>query len=88
MRRPATTASTSRPSGLVAVEGTTAHYAKLRVVRTIDAGESIGCAMTLAGYQADTLGIPLSPVSFVTTAGLARLEDWAASDRLLRRLAG
>jgi len=75
-------------AGLVAVEGTTAHYAKLRVVRTIDAGESIGCAMTLAGYQADTLGIPLSPVSFVTTAGLARLEDWAASDRLLRRLAG
>jgi hypothetical protein len=42
----------------------------------------------LAGYQADTLGIPLSPVSFVPTAGLARLEDWAASDRLLRRLAG
>jgi hypothetical protein len=75
-------------AGLVAVEGTTAHYAKLRVTRTIDAGESIGCAMTLAGYQADTLGLPLSPVSFVTTADLARLEDWTASDRLLRRLAG
>jgi hypothetical protein len=75
-------------AGLVAVDGTTAHYAKLRVVRTIDAGGSIGCAMTLAAYQADTLGIPLSPVSFVPTAGLARLEDWAASDRLLRRLAG
>ena len=75
-------------AGLVAVGGTTAHYAKLRVVRTIDAGASIGCAMRLADYRADTLGIPLSPVSFVTTADLARLEDWAASDRLLRRLAG
>jgi hypothetical protein len=51
------------------------------VVRTIDAGASIGCAMRLADYRADTLGIPLSPVSFVTTADLARLEDWAASDQ-------
>jgi hypothetical protein len=75
-------------AGLVAVAGTTAHYAKLRVIRTIDAGESIGCAMRLAEYQADTLGIPLSPASFVPTADLARLEDWEASDRLLRRLAG
>jgi hypothetical protein len=44
--------------------------------------------MRLADYRADTLGIPLSPVSFVTTADLARLEDWAASDQLLRRLGG
>jgi len=75
-------------AGLVAVEGTTAHYAKLRVVRTIEAGALIGCAMRLAEYQADTLGIALSPVSFVTTADLARLEGWEASERLLRRLAG
>ena len=33
-------------------------------------------------------GIPLAPASFVPTADLARLEDWAASDRLLRRLVG
>jgi hypothetical protein len=41
----------------------------------------------LADYQADTLGIPLSPVSFVTTADLVRLEGWDARERLLRRLA-
>jgi hypothetical protein len=43
--------------------------------------------MTCTGGGRDDR-IPLSPVSFVTTADLARLEDWAASDRLLRRLAG
>jgi hypothetical protein len=74
-------------AGLIAVEGTTAHYAKLRVVRTIEAGPVLGCALAVAEHKADSLGIPLSPVSFTTTARIAQAEDWAASDRLLRALA-
>jgi hypothetical protein len=74
-------------AGLVAVEGTTAHYAKLRVGRAIDAGGVLACAMSLTEYKADSLGIPLSPVSFVTTVEIARLEGWAASEELLQRLA-
>jgi hypothetical protein len=74
-------------AGLIAVEGTTAHYAKLRVVRTIEAGPVLGCALTVAEHKADSLGIALSPVSFTTTARIAQAEDWAASERLLRALA-
>jgi hypothetical protein len=74
-------------AGLVAVDGTTAHYAKLRVGRVIDAGPVLACALSLAEYKADSLGIPLAPVSFVTTAEIARVEDWARSEELLVRLA-
>ncbi len=73
-------------AGLIAVDGTTAHYAKLRVTRAIDAGPLIGCAMTIAGYKADSLGIPLTPMGFTATEDLARLERWEASGELLRRL--
>lgn len=75
-------------AGLIAVNGTVASYAKLRVTRMLDAGEALGCAMTVTEYKADSLGIPLEPVSFVTTAEIAQMENWDASERLLRRLAG
>jgi hypothetical protein len=74
-------------AGLIAVGATTAHYAKLRVGRVIDAGPALACALSLTDYKADSLGIPLAPVSFVTSAEIARLEDWAASEELLLRLA-
>lgn len=74
-------------AGLIAVNGTVASYVKLRVVRTLDAGQALGCAMTIAEYKADSLGIPLRPVSFVTTAEIAQMESWDASERLLRDLA-
>jgi hypothetical protein len=74
-------------AGLIAIEGTTAHYVKLRVLRTVEAGPVLGCALGVTEHKADSLGIPLSPVSFTATAGIARAEDWAASERLLRALA-
>lgn len=74
-------------ASLIAVDGTVASYVKLRVVRMLDAGQVLGCAMTVAEYKADSLGIPLEPISFVTTAEIAQMESWDASERLLRDLA-
>ena len=74
-------------AGLIAIAGTTAHYAKLRLLRAIDTPAAIGCVMQVTEHKADSLGIPLSPIGFVTTPDIARLEDWNASERLLRRLA-
>lgn len=73
-------------AGLIAVGGSVAHYAKLRLVRTIDAPAALGCALEVTEYKADSLGIPLSPMGFVTTPEIARLEDWEASEQLLRAL--
>lgn len=74
-------------ASLIAVDGTVASYVKLRVVRMLDAGPVLGCAMTIAEYKADSLGIPLEPISFVTTAEIAQTESWETSERLLRDLA-
>jgi hypothetical protein len=74
-------------AGLIAIGGTVAHYAKLSLVRTIDTPAALGCVLRVTEHKADSLGIPLSPIGFVTTAEIARMEDWAASERLMRQLA-
>jgi hypothetical protein len=74
-------------AGLIAIGGTTAHYAKLHVVRSIQSGGALGCGMRVVEFKADSLGISLSPISFATTAEIARLESWEASGQLLRKLA-
>lgn len=74
-------------AGLIAVAGTTAHYAKLSVLRAIETPAAIGCVMRVIEHKADSLGIPLSPIGFVATPKIARLEDWNASRQLLSRLA-
>ncbi|HWG02334.1 MAG TPA: hypothetical protein VG164_10890 [Trebonia sp.] len=55
-------------AGLIAIGGTVAHYAKLSVVRAIDTPAALGCVLRVAEHKADSLGIPLSPIGFVTTA--------------------
>jgi hypothetical protein len=47
----------------------------------------MGCLMQVVEFKADSLGIPLSPISFGATAEIARLEHWEASAELMRRLA-
>jgi hypothetical protein len=74
-------------AGLIAISGTTAHYAKLHMVRSIQSGVALGCGMRVIEFKADSLGIPLSPISFSPTAEIARLESWEASGQLLRELA-
>lgn len=74
-------------AGLIAVAGTIAHYAKLRVLHTIDTPAALGCVLQAVEHKADSLGIALSPIGFVTTPELGSLEDWGASQRLLHALA-
>lgn len=74
-------------AGLIAVGGTTAHYAKLHMVRSIQSAGALGCGMRVIEFKADSLGIPLSPISFPATAEITRLESWEASGQLLRKLA-
>jgi hypothetical protein len=74
-------------AGLIAVDGITAHYAKLQLMRTIQSVEALGCALRVSEFKADSLGVPLSPISFGVTAEIARLDGWEASRQLLRRLA-
>jgi hypothetical protein len=87
---PRTTANLRRDgrAGLIAVGGTVAHYAKLRVVRSIESRGLLGCALAVVEHKADSLGIPLEPIGFRTSAEIARLERWEASAQVLRALAG
>jgi len=74
-------------AGLIAIAGLTAHYAKLRVTRSVEAGDLLGCELELSEYKADSLGIPLSPAEFMASAELAALENWQRSEAVLRLLA-
>ena len=71
---------------LIAVEGSTAHYVKLRVVRSVTAGDLLACVFEVAEHKADSLGIPLTPISYRVGAGLAREEQWDATTDALRLL--
>jgi hypothetical protein len=75
-------------AGLIAVGGTVAHYAKLRVVRRIELHGLLGCALAVVEHKGDSLGIPLRPIGFRTSAEIARLERWEASAQVLRALVG
>lgn len=71
---------------LIAVQGTTAHYVKLRMTRSLTADGLVGCVFEIVQHKRDSLGIPLSPIGFRTTAVLAEQEHWVRTAALLRRL--
>lgn len=71
---------------LIAVHGTTAHYAKLRMTRWLTMDELLGCEFDVVHHKRDSLGIPLAPIGFRTTAEIAEHEHWARTAALLRRL--
>lgn len=71
---------------LVAVEGTTCHTLKLQVVHTVTAGELTGYRFRVAEHHRDSIGIPLSPIVFRTSAELSQAEHWAATRALLEEL--
>lgn len=72
---------------LIAVQGPTAHYAKLRMLHRAEEGRLLGGTFEIVEHKRDSLGIELSPIIFRATASVAEMEHWAASDRLLRALA-
>jgi hypothetical protein len=71
---------------LIAVHGTTAHYAKLRMARSWTADDLLGCEFHVSHHKRDSLGIPLAPIGFHTTAEIAEHEHWVRTAALLRRL--
>jgi hypothetical protein len=72
---------------LIAVREETAHYLKMRLVRSTVAHDLMACVFEVAEHKADSLGIPLTPLSYPVRAEIARAERWdltAAALRLLR----
>jgi hypothetical protein len=73
-------------AALLAVHGTVCHHLKLRMVRSLTVEHVLGCEFIAVQHKRDSLGIPLSPLGFRTTAHLAELEHWRLSAAVLARL--
>lgn len=71
---------------LIVIEGTTAHYFKLRVTRTLETEGRLAAVLQPVDHRPDSLGIPLAPVRFTPTDALAELERWDVSARALAAL--
>jgi hypothetical protein len=63
-------------AALIAVEGRTAHYVKLRVARSMAVHDLLACVFEVVEHKADSLGITLAPVTYEVTAEIARAERW------------
>jgi hypothetical protein len=61
---------------LVVFVADTAHYLKLRAVDSREGEGFTVVAFRVAHHKADSVGIPLRPVSFRTSSDLARFEHW------------
>lgn len=73
-------------AALFAVVDDTAYTCQLRVLdRLVEAG-LVGYRLAVTGHRADSLGIPLSPIGYVTPPELPSVERWTTSARLLDRL--
>lgn len=73
-------------AGLIAVEGTTAHYLKLEAVNFSQDEGLAGMVFRVSDHTADSLGIALDPIRFTPTEEIARSERWDRSQELLNRL--
>ena len=64
---------------LIAVEGDTAHYVKLRLRRRVVSGDLLACVFDVAEHKPDSLGVALTPITYEVTAAIARAERWDAT---------
>jgi hypothetical protein len=89
MAAPTTRANLHRTglATLLAVGGTTAHSVKLRVRRAVETEGLLAAELDVVSHKADSLGIPLSPITFVATEAVARQEHWERTERALAVLA-
>jgi hypothetical protein len=71
---------------LIAVGGQTAHYVKLRLVRSEVTHDLLACVFEVVDHIADSLGIPLTPIGYTADAGIARAERWDLTGDALRAL--
>ena len=75
---------------LVVVGGQSAYYLSLRAGATLaeDDGRTLAVSFAVEATEADTLGIPLRPMMFQSSAYVRDRERWADNRALLNRLAG
>jgi hypothetical protein len=71
---------------LIAIGPVTAHYLKLIAVNVLSGADRDAYLFGIAEHKADSLGIPLSPITFRTTDEIARAERWLASRSELDRI--
>jgi hypothetical protein len=61
---------------LLAAEGTTLHSLKLDVTSSVEHEGVLAVALALVDHRADSLGIELTPLSFMPPPEIAQLERW------------
>lgn len=66
--------------------GDTVHHCKLGVLRARDSHGVLLVAFEPLEHKADTLGIPLEPMTFVASPWIASLEHWDETAVMLRSL--
>jgi hypothetical protein len=72
---------------LLVASGTTLHTCRLALARSLDHDGVLAAALDVIGHEADSLGIPLAPLSFVPPADLAVRERWDVTAAALAALA-
>jgi hypothetical protein len=77
-----------RRGQLVVVGGEATYYLSLRAGTTLeeDDGETLAVSFTVEATETDTLGIPLRPMMFQSSAYVRDRERWDDNRALLRRL--
>lgn len=85
---PGTRANLRRSAGalILVTLGDTVHHCKLGVLRAHESHGVLLVAFELLAYKADTLGIPLEPMTFVASPGIASFEHWDETAVMLRSL--
>jgi len=66
--------------------GDTVHHCKLGVLRAHDSRGVLLVAFEPLEHKADTMGIPLEPMTFVASPWIASLEHWDETAVMLRSL--
>jgi hypothetical protein len=76
----------SERAALIAVEGRTAHYVKLRLARSMAVHGLLACVFEVVEHKPDSLGIPLTAVTYEVTAEITRAERWDLTHAALAAL--
>ena len=75
-------------AALFAVVDDTAYTCHLQARGRAVEARMVGYRFEVISHRADSLGIPLTPITYVTPPELPSIERWATSARLLARLGG
>ena len=73
-------------AALIAVEGRTAHYVKLRLLRAHVVHDLLACVFEVVEHQPDSMGVALTPITYEVTAEIARAERWDTTVEAFRLL--